>query len=461
MKQVNLIPLLVLISLTLLNSITSCRKTDIKPVRSSEDVPSAGKKPDNPGFSDNNMVLYWNEKTSIVLTGPFTPPAQSRHFAMVQIAVHDALNAIKPKYERFALTKHRSQFANADAAVASAAYWAIQGMNVKGLHPLDDWYNASLATVPEGESKELGKALGKTAAEAVIAKRASDNFAEANMQIALPDGVNPGEYRSTLPFSLPGMPLRKALHQWGTKMLPFITENNYQFRPSPPFPIQSSEYAEEYNEVKLKGARVAHNRTADEDEIGRFWVERCAIGWNRFARTLVAAKKMDAWKTARLFAVMHTAMTDLASGNFEAKYHYFYWRPETAIRMGNEDGNQNTSGDENWLPSYTEGPNPANPLLNVNTPPIPEYPSLHAGLGGAAAEVLKQFFETDNISVKQTSPTTPGITRHYSSISQAARDNSLSRIYVGYHFRKACLAGEEQGKQIAAYVFNNSFKEAK
>ena len=421
---------------------------------------AASKKPDNPGFPENNMVLSWNDKANTILTRALTPHSQARYFAMVQIAVHDALNAIKPKYERFALKDVRSQFANPDAAVASAAYWTIKGMNVAGANPIEDWYSASLATIPEGESKELGKTLGKQAADAIVSKRASDNFLQANVQIPLPDGIQPGEYRSTLPFSLPGMPRLKALHQWGTKMTPFVTESNQQFRPVPPYPIQSQEYLADYNEVKLKGAQVGHNRTADEDEIGRFWVERSSNGWNRFARQIVMGSKMDAWKTARLFALMHTAMADLASGNFEAKYHYFYWRPETAIRMGDQDGNPNTTGDATWLPSYTEGPNLANPGLNVYTPPIPDYPSLHAGFGGAAAEILKLFLNADQVAVAQTSPTTPGITRYYTSLTKAARDNSLSRLYVGFHFRDACLKGEEQGKQIAAYVFNNSFREA-
>lgn len=461
MKQIKHHPQLLMMALLVLILVSSCKKQDIYPGTSSENpFATTLKKPDDPGFAENNMVLYWNDKARTVLTAPATPHAQCRRFAMIQIAVHDALNAIKPKYERFALTNERSQFAHPDAAVASAAYWTIKGLNLQDTHPIDDWFNASLSTIPDGESKELGKALGKKSADAIIAKRSNDNFLDANIQIALPDGINPGEYRSTLPFSLPGMPRIKALHQWGTKMLPFVTQNNYQFRPGPPDPVNSPEYTAEYNEVKWKGGRQPnHTRTADESQIGVFWVERSFIGWNRFARNIITTRKMDAWKTARLFALMHTAMVDLASANFEAKYHYMYWRPETAIRLGGDDGNPNTAGDPTWLPSNTEGPNANNPAMNLYTPPIPDYPSFHAGQGAAAAEILKLAFETDNVNVAQTSTTMPGVTRYYTSISQAARDKSLSRLYVGYHFRKACLVGEEQGKQVATYVFNNSFRE--
>jgi hypothetical protein len=333
-------------------------------------------------------------------------------------------------------------------------------MNIQASFPVDTWYTESLETVPDGPAKELGKALGHDAANAIIANRSTDNFAQANIQAPGPDGILPGEYRSTLPFSLPGMPKIKALHQWGTMMRPFVTESNSQFRPAAPYPVNSPAYEADYNEVKTKGGRVNHTRTADESEIGVFWVERCTIAWNRLARNIIVTKKMDAWKTARLFALLHTSMADGASGCFEAKYYYKYWRPETAVRLGNDDGNPNTAGDPGWLPSNTETPNLLNPALNVNTPPIPDYPSAHANFGGAAAGILLAYFGSDNISINETSNTLPGVVRTYTSIRQAARDNALSRIYVGYHFRNACLKGEAQGYAIADYVFAHSFRES-
>lgn len=451
------------LSVVLLASLGACRKENAPQSKTptGEAEPLAAGRKASPGFADNDAVLYWNQKTSLVLTAPINPQSQSRYFAMVQIAVHDALNAIKPKYERYALLDTRDPFASPDAAVASAAYYAIIGMNIQRTYPVLDWYNETLSTIPDGESKERGIALGKAAAEAIIAKRASDNFAQANVIRAVPDGVEPGQYRSTLPYSLEGMPRIKGLDPWGTLLKPFVIASSTQFRVAPPYPLTSAAYAADYNEVKWKGGRAVHTRTAGEDEIGRFWVERSSIGWNRFARNLVADKKMDAWKTARLLALMHTAMADGTIANFESKYYYFYWRPETAIRLGAQDGNPATVADPTWLPGYTETPNPTNPALNVNTPPVPEYPSAHANFGGAAGEVLRLFFETDNISVDQTSSTTPGVTRHYSSLSSAIRDNSLSRIYVGYHFRNAVMKGEEQGIQVATYVFNHAFRESK
>lgn len=431
----------------------SCKKADFP------GNGQGGKKAEH-GFAENNMVLYWNEKASMVLTGSFTPPAQARHFAMMQIAVHDALNAIKPKYERYALKNVRDQFASIDAAVASAAYHTLIKMKVEGSHPVGDWYEESLSLVPNGESKAKGIALGIAAADAIVNARGTDNFLEANKQLPGDDGVVPGAYRSTLPFSNPGALKIKALHQWGTLMKPFVIQSNSQFRPEAPYPVSSAAYVTDYNEVKEKGGRVGHTRTANETEIGVFWLERSSIGWNRFARNMISSRKMDAWKTARVLALMHTAMADGITACFEAKYYYFYWRPETAIRLGDNDGNELTIGDAAWLPSNTEGPNPNNPLANVYTPPIPDYPSAHANFGGAAGEVLRLFFQTDAISVNQASLTMPGVVRKYTTISNAIRENSLSRIYVGYHFRKAVMAGEEQGVEIAHYVFNNAFRES-
>ena len=460
MKQIKL-PLLTAISLLFLAVWSSSCKKEIttEPQFPEEAGVASGKKSVDPGFEENNMVMYWNEKASIVLDAPMNPPSQARYFAIIQIAVHDALNSIKPKFECYALLNERKQFASPDAAVASAAYWTIKGMNIQEANPIDNWYNESLALIPDGDSKEAGKVLGKEAADAIIARRTSDNYDQANQVMPGPDGTNPGKYRSTLFFSNPGMPKIKALPLWGTLMTPFVVQSNDQFRPGAPYPVNSSQYETDYNEVKAKGASVGHTRTADEDEIGRFWIERQSGAWNRFVRNMIADKKMDAWKTARLFALLHTAMIDGITSCFEAVYHHFYWRPETAIRM-TDNGNTNTISDPNWLPSFTEIPDLTDPAFNIYSPPFPAYPNPQAGFGGAAAEILKLFFGSDLISVDQTSPVTPGVVRHYSSISHAARDNSIARLYAGHNFRSACLAGEEQGKQIGNYVFNHSFRES-
>ena len=212
-------------------------------------------------------------------------------------------------------------------------------------------------------------------------------------------------------------------------------------------------------QMKTKGARVGGNRTADEEKIGKFWSEnRPSIIWNSFVRKAIDNKKLDAWKTARLFALMHVCMAESINTQFEAGYHYYSWRPETAVRLAATDGNDNTQADPNWLPVLSETPTSV-------TPAVPGYPNGFAAYGGTTAEILRLFFGADETSIDiTTTSTNPAVTvpkpsLQYSSFSQAARDNSLSMVYNGWDFRKSALDGEEMGRRIAAYVFNHSFKE--
>lgn len=441
--------------------VISCGKEDL-PVNTTEINSSTfDKKIKTSGFADNNMVMYWNDKAATVVGTPRIQPTRARLLAMIQIAVHDALNSIKPKYQRYALQNEREQFASPDAAVASATYWAIKGLNLQGNFPIDTWYSESLATIPDGESEELGKALGKKAADAIIANRASDGFTQVLITSPSPaDGDEPGEYRSTLryvtvngvltltPFTVKNIP------NWGTVLKPFVVQSNYQFRPTGPNAVNSAAYATDYNEVKEKGARVGGTRTADEEILAKFWAEsRPSIIWNNLARNVIATKKMDAWKTARLFALIHTAMADGINSVMESKYHFYYWRPETAIPLANTDGNDSTVADANWLPYLAEVPN------TFITPPIPEYPSSFAMFGGVTTAVLHSFIGSDEISINLTSATLPDTKLHYSSLSAAANDNAISKIYSGWYFRKAVVDGEEMGRAIGEYVFNNHFQE--
>ena len=441
----------------------SCKKDVTHDASIPEEATAAhGNSPDDPGFAENDMVMYWNDKTSTVLARPMPQPRRARLFAMTQIAVHDVLNAIKPKFQRYAFKDSREQFANPDAAVASAAYWVIKGLNLQGTFPIDNWYNESLSSIPDGESKELGKTLGKQSADAIVANRANDGLSQEIASSPLPpDGDDPGEYRSTLPYSNPvlNLPHIKLHTNWGLVVRPFVITSNDQFRPAGPHPVNTESYTQDFNEVKSKGAMVGHTRTPEESAMLLFWSDiRPSLIWNTLVRNIVNSKKIDAWKTARLFALLHTAIADGNNAVLEAKYHFYYWRPETAIRLADTDGNSNTNADPAWLPSIIAVPN-ANPLMNTFTPPIPDYPSSFSMHGGAAAEVLKLFFGTNEVSFDLTSTVSQASARHFSSISQAATENSLTWIYAGFYFRRAVIDGEEQGKQIAAYVFNHSFKE--
>lgn len=448
----------------LLILLSSCQK-ETKEISFDENATTAARAKATPdkGFADNSMVLYWNDKAATVLGAAMPQPFRARYFAIIEIAVHDALNNIKPKYERYAL-KDRAQHANPDAAVASAAYWAIKGLGRQGTFPIDTWYSESLATIPDGESKELGIALGKQSAEAIIANRANDGFTQVILASQVPaNGTEPGQYRSTLGYvrvngvlTLTQWPAR-SVPNWGTVLRPFVLESNQQFRPAGPYALNTSEYTADFNEVKAKGARVNATRTAVEDKMAYYWSEaRPSILWNEFARKALEHKKLDAWKTARFFALMHVSIAESVNTVLGANYHFYFWRPETAVRLAATDGNNATVEDPNWLPFITEIPNAQ------ITPPVPGYPNGFAAFGGTATETLRLFFGSDETSIDLTTTNpfvpAPKPSFHFSSYSQAARDNSLSMIYTGWDFRKSVLDGENVGKQIAGYVFTHHFR---
>jgi len=365
-------------------------------------------KPGEPGFADNTMVMYWNEKTAMVLSGGMPQPYRTRYFAMIEIAVHDALNNIKPKYKRYALLE-REQHANPNAAVASAAYWTLKGLNLGANLPLDDWYAESLSKILDGESKDRGVILGKHSADAIIANRANDGFTQLIVNSATPaNGVNPGEYRSTHSAAnwIPTenqFPAR-VLHNWGDVMRPYVMESNRQFRPLGPNPVNSTEYTADFNEVKTKGARVNSTRTADEDKIAFFWSEnRPSILWNLILRKAIENKKLDAWKTARLFALAHVCIAEDINAYFDAAYYFYYWRPETAIQLADSDGNNDTAADQNWFPQLSEN-------ASSTSPPIPSYPSIQSSYGGSIAELLNLVFGSSNTSIDiTTTSTNPGV----------------------------------------------------
>jgi len=446
--------------------LSSCQK-ETKELKAEEATTSASqsKQPIDPGFAENNMVMFWNEKANSVL-GPgfgFSQPARSRVFARIQVAVHDALNSIKPKYERYALLNEREQHADPDAAVASAAYWILKRLTVPPPQ-IDQWYSESLATIPNGESKELGKDIGKRSADALIANRANDGFTQLIIQSATPpNGTNPGEYRSTLTASnwVPTQNLNqfRFIPNWGTVMRPWVIESNQQFRPAGTYAVNSNEYTADFNEVKSKGARVGSTRNADEERISKFWSDNNASSlWNTIVRKVIENKKLDAWKTARLFALVHISIAESMSSQLNAGYHFYSWRPVTAIRLAQTDSNDNTGGDLNWLPFLTE-------TSTQVALPWPGYPNAYAAFGGSTAELLRLFFGSDETSIDVTTTTAnPAVTEpkpsfHFSSFSQAARDNSLSMIYNGWDFRKSVMDGEAMGRNIAGYVFTHAFRE--
>jgi hypothetical protein len=371
-------------------------------------------------------------------------------YAMTHLAIHDALNAIDRRSRPYAFNATAKRGASPDAAVAAAAHDVLVALVGQisapfppacvqaGVASVETDYTAALAAIPDGRHKTRGIEVGQAAAAAILALRAADGSDTPLVVNDFPQGTAPGEYRFT-----PGTPFAFA-PGWGT-VTPFVLDRSSQFRPGPPYAVTSKRYAADLNEVKAlggDGVTTPSARTPEQTEIALFWVESSPLQWNRIARTVSAGH--DAWAQARLFALLNMALADGYVSSFETKYHYNYWRPVTAIRAADTDGNPRTSADPTWTPLVT-------------TPPIPEYDSAHAVQGGAGATVLKRFFGTDRIGFSTCSLTLPAgatctdsspITRSYASFSDAAQENGVSRILVGFHFRKAVDEGIEHGNRI-------------
>ena len=390
------------------------------------------------------IMLKWSQQIEKSYTFPqnvgFPPPLIARWFSIYFVAMHDALNSVDPRYATYA-SLSQDKKADPNATMIQAVYEVLKANNAPKMPSIDSLYNATMGQIKDGEKKDRGISLGKTVAQEILAKRAPDNpyLILAGFNPTRPTGTTPGEYRH-LPgpgYALAGYHLQQ----------PWVMSSGDQFRPGPPYPVNSPEYTADYNEVKLLGD--INNDTGDQRYAGIFWAENSNRGWNKITRLVLNNNKKyyNTWEVARLFALVHMAIADSYISVFEAKMHYYYWRPISAIRLGTSDGNDDTEGDANWTPA-------------MGTPPIGEYPSAHAIAGSAAAGVLINFFRRSDIPFVMDSGYLPG-TRSFNTIEEAVRENSLSRIYIGYHFRKAVDVGEEKGYEIGNYVFGNALKPVK
>jgi membrane-associated phospholipid phosphatase len=387
--------------------------------------------------ADTNAALEWNAiATEAFLPTQGTDPlSQSRVYAMLHAAIHDALNAIHQNYEFYTPGLIGTPGASPDAAVAAAAHGVLVVLIPTQLTLIEDAYVAALAGIPNGVAKDSGIAVGAAAAELILQRRLGDGVAEALTAPYVPTGV-PGDYAFTPPFDAPPLGPFAFAPGWGS-VTPFGIELR-SHRLSGPLSIRSAAYAIDLAYVKAIGAADSTVRTEEQSLIARFWYEDSPIGWNRIANTVLRHEHVGLWKSARILALTNFAMADGFIAGFEAKYDFRFWRPVTAIRMAASDGNRFTEPDENWS-SYQI------------TPPVPDYPSTHTVLGAAAAAVLIHFFG-DRTRYSTTSVTEPGVVRYFTGFSGAAIENGLSRIYAGIHFVDAVTDGYRQGAGIGREV---------
>jgi hypothetical protein len=398
-----------------------------------------------------NEVLQWNEITmkAIDANGQSNVVA-TRTLAMTQGAVHDALNAINRRYDAYYFEGSADTGASPDAAVAAAAHTVLVGVvssfgtpAQKGaaLALVEQAYSAALARVTDGPARNKGVAVGRAAGTAMLALRKDDG---ATRDVAYTPGMGAGKWRPHPNPTPPNPPIANpdvargfgpsSVPNWGN-VTPFTLLSSSQFwLPGPPT-LTSPIYARDFNEVKAVGGKVSTVRTADQTEIARFWFEGPG-NWNTIARAVATTRKLDAADSARLLALMNLAMADSYIAGWKIRYVYDFWRPITAIREGDNDGNDATAGDPTWD-------------SHQNTPAVSDYPSTQSTFSAAAAVVLASVLGGDQATFTVTSGKPfEGLTRSFTSFSQAARESADSRIYAGIHFRSACEDGLGLGRKV-------------
>jgi hypothetical protein len=455
-------------------------------------------KPRHPAPQDTlGRLRHWNEvavnssgldHTPVPVGDPrifgeqLGPARSSRAIAIVHIAVFEAVNAIKGGYKSYIGLSKVSPSASVDAAIAQAAHDTLNALFPSQAATCTTLLNEDLARIKEGKQKSDGIAIGQQAAAAILALRAGDGslHAEPRVGIDFITSNDPGKWRQD-PISL--IPLALGAH-WG-EVTPFVMQSASQFRTPPPPALTSPEYATAFEEVKRLGGdgiATSTERTPEQTEIGIFWAydgtpSLCAPPrlYNQIAVQIAAQMRSDTVETARLLALLNTALADAGVASWESKYYYQFWRPITGIResdfgtgpSGLGDGNAATFGDPNFKPLGA----PASNLTGPNfTPPFPAYPSGHAVFGGALFQTLRNFYGTDRIPFTFVSDEFNGVTmdntgavrdlrpRSFQTLSQAEEENGQSRIYLGIHWSFDKTQGIAQGRQVANYVFANAFQ---
>ena len=381
---------------------------------------------------------------------PLAPFIEARLYAIANVAMHDALNAIVPRFDRYADTGPIEADAAIDVAVLTAAHDAIVGADPGAQTATDVWYTAAISAQHDTPGYALGIAVGRRVAAAILARRSTDGTVGGGVAPYHP-GSGPGDYRFTFPFNTPtfdffGTGGFADGTVWGSVVTPFVVSSTTQFRAPAPYgaasnaaAVQTPQYTQDYNEVKALGCALC-GRSGEQSEIALFWVENSPTGWNRVARIVADQRNLDAWDTARLLALLQMGEFDAYATTFESKYHYNFWRPVTAVALAASDGNPDTAPASGWE------------VVAFPTPPVPDYPSAHASAGGNAAAIIEALVPGRGRSIATTSGSLPGVTRTFETVADAADENALSRIYVGYHFRHAVEVGLAQGRSVGVYV---------
>jgi hypothetical protein len=382
-------------------------------------------------------VLEWNS-IMVGTTAGQNPMFQGRFAAITQLAVFEAVNAIDRDFDPYLGTITAPRTASAEAAAVTAAYKVLKEY-FPNASALDAARGVSLARIPDGIRKVQGIAVGEAAARAMIELRADDGSAPA--QFYVPASAEAGEWQPTP--SCP--PAGGVLLQWA-KLRPFAIESTDQFRSAPPPALTSKRYTRDYWELRLVGAVDSRFRPQDRADVALFYAATAPVPvWNAAASQVAVEHGSSMSETARALALVNMAIADAQASVFETKYHYRFWRPETAIRAGNADGNPLTRGDPDFVPF-------------VLTPCFPSYGSAHGSSSAAAREVLERMFGPRHHFITLSNPAVAGVVLQYSTFRQIARDVDDARVYGGIHFRFDQESGGKMGREVGAYVYRHTLR---
>jgi hypothetical protein len=374
------------------------------------------------------------------------PFFQARSGAIVQLAVFEAVNAIRGGYEPYLGTIKAKRGASARAAAIAAAHRALVTLFPASAGDLDAARETSLAAIPDGPAEDAGIAVGEAAADAMIALRAKDGSTPG--QFHDPGPAEPGVWQTT-----PSCPTNPGtgrpggvLLQW-RNVTPFGIDRAGDFIPGPPPRMTSSAYRKDYNEVKKVGSLNSEHRPPDRTDVARFYAATSPTQALSSAARQISESEGDSSlvENARVLALLNMAVNDAFIVSFATKYQYLLWRPEHAIPAGETDGNPRTDPDPEWVPFIT-------------TPCFPSYPSNHAAGTGAAAEVLKRVYGAGGHDITLTTPSLPTLVMHYRSLNRIIDDVDDARVYGGIHFRFDQEAGGRLAREVATEVYKNNLR---
>jgi hypothetical protein len=383
-----------------------------------------------PAFA--NVITDWDEKAVAVVTpmaslGGTNPYMAQRMTGLVHAAMFDAVNSIVRAYRPYLVQLPAASTTSQEAAAAAAAAAVLATVDAKTARDITAFLATYLASISDSVAKSDGVKLGEAVAAKVLEVRANDG-AEA------PDAYRP---RTTAGVYIP---TAITISSMWPEMKPFVMAKGSQFRPDPPIALQGKEWAADYNELKEYGGLISAKRTAQQTETARFWLVGPPVAYHPFVRQLVIAKQMNVVDSARFMALISIGITDTIIAVLDAKYHYNFWRPITAIRNGDIDDNPATDRDASWQPI-------------ADTPMHPEYPCAHCAQSGAVAGIVKAALGTEEIpEIAITSTTAPGVTHHWTNMRAFTEEVANARIWSGFHYRFSTRVGTEMGYQIGEYV---------